>query len=159
VSPVLPESRARIVRRARLRMLFRQAISLVDSLASAEGVSPTQYHALLAIAARSGERGLAESDLVRYLGTSRAHVSALVRGLEEMALVRVWRDDVDRRQLRLAVTEAGWQLLERLGERQVDVLHDFVRALDPTEVREIIDDVVSHYLGMVGTTPGRAVVG
>lgn len=152
------ETRAAIVRRARLRLLFRQAITLVDSLAMSEGVSPAQYHALLAVAARSGETGLAESDLVRYLAASRAHVSALVRSLEDAGFVRTWRDPEDRRQLRLTVTDAGWRLLERLGDRQLEVLHQFVAGLDTAEVRDIVDEIVGRYLGLVesagGPSPG-----
>src|SRR5690349_6403877 len=119
-------SRQRIVQRARMRMLFRQAVGLVDGAAQAEGLSPAQYHVLLALAARAGEQGLAETELVHYLDASRAHVSVLVRGLENAGLVRDWRDADDRRQVRLAVTDSGWELLDRLGSRQEEVLRDFV---------------------------------
>jgi DNA-binding MarR family transcriptional regulator len=121
----------------------------VDRLATSEGISPAQYHALLAVAARAGDSGLTESDLVRYLEASRAHVSVLVRGLEEAGLLRSWRDSDDRRQLRIEVTEDGWQLLDRLGQQQLSVLHDFVGGLDPVEVRDIIDEIASRYLGLV----------
>src|SRR5258708_27632106 len=123
-------SRQRIVQRARMRMLFRQAVGLVDGAAQAEGLSPAQYHVLLAVAARAGEQGLAETDLVHSLDASRAHVSVLVRGLENAGLVRDWRDADDRRQVRLAVTDTGWELLDRLGSRQEEVLRDFVTGID-----------------------------
>jgi MarR family transcriptional regulator, organic hydroperoxide resistance regulator len=140
--------RQRIVQRARMRMLFRQAVARIDGVAQAEGLSPAQYHVLLAMAARAGEEGLAETDLVRYLEASRAHVSVLVRGLETAGLVRDWRDTEDRRQVRLAVTDAGWELLERLGSRQEEVLREFVTAIDPAEVEGIVAEISTRYLGL-----------
>src|SRR5258708_36823268 len=110
-------SRQRIVQRARMRMLFRQAVGLVDGAAQAEGLSPAQYHVLLALAARAGEQGLAETDLVHYLDASRAHVSVLGPGLENAGLVRDWRDADDRRQAPLAGTDSGCAPLHRLRRR------------------------------------------
>jgi len=141
-------SRARVVQRARMRMLFRQAVARVDGAAQAEGLSPAQYHVLLAMAARAGEAGLAETELVRYLDASRAHVSVLVRGLEQAGLVRDWRDSDDRRQVRLAVTDAGWELLDRLGERQEQVLRDFVTGIDAEEIQGIVAEISTRYLGL-----------
>jgi len=131
-----------------MRMLFRHAVALVDSQATAEGLSPAQYHVLLALAAQAGEGGLPESELVRHLDASRAHVSALVRSLQASGLTLDWRDAGDRRQVRLAVTDAGWALLERLGDRQERVLRDFVGGLDPAEIEAIIADISARYLGL-----------
>ncbi|HEV7677809.1 MAG TPA: MarR family transcriptional regulator [Candidatus Dormibacteraeota bacterium] len=138
----------RIVQRARMRMLFRQAVSRIDSAAQAEGLSPAQYHVLLALAARAGEAGLAETQLVQYLDASRAHVSVLVRSLETSGLVRDWRDADDRRQVRLAVTDAGWELLERLGDRQEEVLREFVEGIDAAEIQGIVSEISTRYLGL-----------
>ncbi len=137
--------------RARMRMLFRRAIAQVDAVAQAEGLSPAQYHVLLALAAEAGEADLGQSDLVRHLETSRAHVSMMVRALVDAGLVREWRPPGDRRQLRLAVTRSGWSLLERLGERQEAVLHSFVAALDPAEIGAIVDEIANRYLGLTRT--------
>src|SRR5258707_1167138 len=90
-----------------------------------------------AVAARAGDEGLAETELVRYLDASRAHVSVLVRGLETSGLVRDWRDADDRRQVRLAVTDAGWELLDRLGSRQEAALRDFVTGIDAEAMQGI----------------------
>ncbi|HZS13628.1 MAG TPA: MarR family transcriptional regulator [Candidatus Dormibacteraeota bacterium] len=147
-------ARQRVVQRARMRMLFRKAVQRIDGAAQAEGLSPAQYHVLLALAARAGEQGLAETDLVRYLDASRAHVSVLVRGLEGAGLVRDWRDSDDRRQVRLAVTDAGWELLERLGIRQEEVLREFVSGVDAEEIQGIVAEISSRYLGLTGFSRG-----
>ncbi|HEY2702394.1 MAG TPA: MarR family transcriptional regulator [Candidatus Dormibacteraeota bacterium] len=146
--PVSAAAREGIRRRARMRMLFRRAVALVDRLAVEEGLSPAQYHVLLTLAARAGDGGLPESALVRHLDASRAHVSAMVRSLHAAGLTMEWRDADDRRQLRLAVADTGWQLLERLGERQEQVLRDFVAGFDRTEVEEIVADISARYLGL-----------
>ena len=129
-------------------MLFRQAVALVDGEAAAEGLSPAQYHVLLALAGRAGADGLPESELVRHLDASRAHVSTLVRSLQAAGLVVDWRDAEDRRQVRLAVTDAGWALLERLGARQERVLRQFVAGIDRGEIEAIISDISARYLGL-----------
>jgi DNA-binding MarR family transcriptional regulator len=133
-----------------MRMLFRQAVALVDRLAVEEGLSPAQYHLLLALAARAGESGLPESELVRHLDASRAHVSTLVRSLQTGGLVLDWRDAGDRRQVRLAVTDAGWTLLERLGALQEEALREFVAGIDRDEIQGIIADITARYLGLGG---------
>jgi DNA-binding MarR family transcriptional regulator len=144
------EARERIRRRARMRMLFRHAVSLVDQLAIDEGLSPAQYHLLLALAARAGDGGLLESELVRHLDASRAHVSTLVRSLQSAGLTLDWRDAGDRRQVRLAVTDPGWALLERLGARQEQALREFVAEVDRDEIQDIIADISARYLGLGG---------
>jgi DNA-binding MarR family transcriptional regulator len=75
-------------------------------------------------------------------------VSVLVRGLENADLVRDWRDTGDRRQVRLAVTDRGWELLDRLGAQQEQVLHDFVRAIDTEEIAGIVAEISTRYLGL-----------
>lgn len=148
-SDAVPTSvRERIRRRARMRMLFRHAVALVDRLAVEEGLTPAQYHLLLALAARAGDGGLPESELVRHLDASRAHVSTLVRSLQASGLVLDWRDAGDRRQVRLAVTDAGWARLERIGTRQEQVLRTFVGEIDRAEIQEIIADISERYLGL-----------
>lgn len=142
------DPRAAVRLRARMRMLFRRAVARVDAAAQAEGLSPAQYHALLALASEAGEGDIGERDLVRHLEASRAHVSMLVRSLAEAGLVRDWRPADDRRQLRLAVTDRGWSVLERLGERQEAALREYVAELDPGEVQGIIDEIANRYLGL-----------
>lgn len=143
-------ARERIRRRARMRMLFRRAVALVDRLATDEGLSPAQYHVLLALAARAGDGGLPERELVRHLDASRAHVSAMVRSLHTAGLTLDWRDAGDRRQVRLAVTDLGWALLERVGALQERALRDFVARLDRDEIQEIVAEISSRYLGLGG---------
>jgi DNA-binding MarR family transcriptional regulator len=148
--PVPGAARERIRRRARMRMLYRQAVALVDRQAVEEGLSPAQYHVLLTLAARAAKDGLPESALVRHLDASRAHVSTMVRSLHAAGLTMEWRDPGDRRQLRLAVTDTGWELLERLGERQERALRDFVAGLERGEVQAMIAEISARYLGLDG---------
>jgi hypothetical protein len=55
--------------------------------------------------------------------------------------------------VRLAVTDSGWALLERLGARQEQALREFVADLDRAEIRDIIADISARYLGLGSSDP------
>jgi DNA-binding MarR family transcriptional regulator len=55
-----------------------------------------------------GLAGTRQSDIRRMLGVTASVITRMVRALEGLGLVRRWReDDWDRRQIRVALTEAG----------------------------------------------------
>ena len=55
-----------------------------------------------------GLAGVRQSDIRRTLGVTAPVVTRMLRALEGLGLVRRWReDDWDRRQIRVALTEAG----------------------------------------------------
>ena len=55
-----------------------------------------------------GLAGVRQSDIRRMLGVTAPVVTRMLRALEGLGLVRRWReDDWDRRQIRVALTEAG----------------------------------------------------
>ena len=50
------------------------------------------------------------ADLVERRGMTKSHVSLSVGTLEHRGLLHRWREDRDRRQIHLELTEAGWEI-------------------------------------------------
>lgn len=74
-----------------------------------------------------GDRmGLAQANVVRALGVSRATVSEMLASLEGLGLVRRWSSPDDRRTRRVALTPRGLAILKRVCCR---VMHRAQRAL------------------------------
>jgi DNA-binding MarR family transcriptional regulator len=61
--------------------------------------------------------GVRQSEIRRMLGVSAPVVTRMVRALEELGLVRRWREhDGDRRQVRVWLTEAGERCILKAHE-------------------------------------------
>src|SRR5699024_5966712 len=86
------------------------------------GLSPAQYR-VLAFLSQGPSMGGA---LAERLAVSAPSISALVEGLVGRGFVTRKRDDVDRRRVQLALTEAGAALLAEadgvVGERLTELL-------------------------------------
>ena len=54
-----------------------------------------------------GIPGMRQSDIRRSLGVTAPVVTRMLRALEGLGLVERWREQRDRRQIRVALTEAG----------------------------------------------------
>ncbi|HTQ43705.1 MAG TPA: MarR family transcriptional regulator [Polyangiaceae bacterium] len=69
------------------------------------------------VGSQQGNRGLAgrrQSEIRRALGVTAPVVTRMLRALEGMGLVQRWRErDWDRRQVRVALTEAGERCIEQ----------------------------------------------
>jgi len=61
--------------------------------------------------------GLTLSDMVRHSGRDKAQLARLVKSLRERGLLSTEVDPADRRNVRLAVTAEGRDLLQRLQRR------------------------------------------
>ena len=83
------------------------------------GGSASAWQVLLLV--RSGEWGT-QSRIAEAMGVTGATLTHHLNGLETQGLVRRWRDAENRRVQRVALTDAGAELFERL--RAVAVRHD-----------------------------------
>jgi len=88
------------------------------ALAQAGG-SVSAWQVLLLV--RTGQFGT-QSKLAETLGLTRATMTHHLNGLERQGLVRRWREEHNRRVQRVALTDEGEALFERL--REVAVAHD-----------------------------------
>jgi len=95
--------------------LYRQGAALAAGIAARTGLHPTDVNALrLLDAARTGP--LSVNALGTELGLSSGAVTALVDRLEAHGLVTRHRDEVDRRRVLVALTDAARTLgAEQLG--------------------------------------------
>ena len=106
-------SRADYGELSRFRFQIRRFLHFSEEAARAEGLEPQQHQMLLAMAGLEEEPTvgrLAEQLLIRH----HSAVELLDR-LEQRGLVERARDAADRRQVRAAITEAGWEKLRRLA--------------------------------------------
>jgi MarR family transcriptional regulator for hemolysin len=83
------------------------------------GGSASAWQVLLLV--RSGEWGT-QARIAEAMGVTGATLTHHRNGLEAEGLVRRWRDAENRRVQRVALTDAGAELFERL--REVAVKHD-----------------------------------
>jgi MarR family transcriptional regulator for hemolysin len=83
------------------------------------GGSASAWQVLLLV--RSGEWGT-QARIAEAMGVTGATLTHHLNGLEAQGLVRRWRDAENRRVQRVALTDAGAELFERL--RAVAVRHD-----------------------------------
>jgi MarR family transcriptional regulator, transcriptional regulator for hemolysin len=83
------------------------------------GGSASAWQVLLLV--RSGEWGT-QARIAEAMGVTGATLTHHLNGLEAQGLVRRWRDAENRRVQRVALTDAGAELFERL--REVALKHD-----------------------------------
>lgn len=95
-------------------------------------LSFTQVKALHALEAQ-GEDELSVKELAGRLGLSVAATSRATDGLHGRGLVARREDEHDRRMKRVRLTEAGADVVTRLGEARLAGLERFVATLGPDE--------------------------
>jgi MarR family transcriptional regulator for hemolysin len=110
---ILPPLGLRLARTAHtVSQAFERAMAEAGGSASA-------WQVLLLV--RSGEWGT-QARIAEAMGVTGATLTHHLNGLEAEGLVRRWRDAENRRVQRVALTDAGAELFERL--REVAVKHD-----------------------------------
>jgi DNA-binding MarR family transcriptional regulator len=109
------------------------ARSLAD-LDDAEDVTLTQYRSLVVLASR-GPQGIAS--LAEALGVTPPTASRLCGRLVRKGLVRRRTDRNDRRQVRVALTEAGRRLVDVVTERRRREIADLLSAV-PEDARRSV---------------------
>lgn len=99
---------------ASFRQALRRFLRFSEAAAAAEGLTPRQHQALLAIRGSASAR-LAVGDLAEQLQVRHHSAVGLVDRLVALRLVVRSRAAGDRRRVMVALTEAGSRRLERLA--------------------------------------------
>ncbi|MHB1850995.1 MAG: MarR family winged helix-turn-helix transcriptional regulator [Acidimicrobiales bacterium] len=116
------------------RVLVAVAARSLADLDDAEDVTHTQYRSLVVLASR-GPQGIAS--LAEALGVTPPTASRLCERLVRKGLVRRRTDRNDRRQVRVALTEAGRRLVDVVTERRRREIADLLSAV-PEDARRSV---------------------
>jgi MarR family transcriptional regulator for hemolysin len=103
----------------RLTRTARAATTAFERAMAEAGSSPSTWQVLLLV--RSEQWGT-QSAMAEAMGVTGATLTHHLNGLEAAGLVRRWREDDNRRVQRVALTDAGAELFDRL--RGVALAHD-----------------------------------
>jgi len=125
------------------------AARFAERIASLD-LTPPQTGLLRAVAAAPGQ---SQQALARHLGTPPSRLVALVDGLDERGLIERRRNPDDRRLHALHVTDAGHELLRRIGEVARDHDAAVCAALDEDE-RTTLTVLLARIAADHGLTPG-----
>jgi len=106
---------------AGFRNALRRFLAFSEEVTRAQGVTPLQYQAMLAIKAQS-HGAMAVGDLNAELLLKANSTVQLVDRLARMGLVRRRRSDADRRLVRVTLTDSGNALLLRLASLHLEQL-------------------------------------
>ena len=87
---------------------------------------------------REGVVGTA-SELARELGYTSGAVTRLIDGLEQKGLIARDRDEADRRVVRLRVTAAGDDVVDRGKPIAIDLWNGMLADLDQAEADQFVD--------------------
>jgi DNA-binding MarR family transcriptional regulator len=82
--------------------------------------------------------GSTQSDLARASGRDKAQLARLVKALRERGLLAVAADAADRRNLQMALTPAGGDVLRLLQQHTQRLASRAVRGLDAAERSQLV---------------------
>ncbi len=115
---------------ASFRRALRKFLHFAEESARTAGLTAQQHQLLLAIKGQSGRDWASVSELAHALLLSHHAAVGLVDRCEKASLVRRESDLIDRRQVRVSLTESGENVLASLSERNRDELRALRQALD-----------------------------
>jgi DNA-binding MarR family transcriptional regulator len=107
---------------ASFRYAVRRFVSFSEEAARRTGLTPQQYQALLAIRGFPGRDQLTISELAERLKVRHHSVVGLVNRLASQGLIVRRPGVLDRRQVYVALTPRGAELLEKLAAAHRDQL-------------------------------------
>jgi DNA-binding MarR family transcriptional regulator len=128
-----------------LRRAFREATVAVSRALIHHHLSQLEYHLLLELAASGG---LGQSRLGERLQAPRARLSILVRGLEHRGLVKSFRPQEDRRQVRVGLTPAGMERLTAAQRAVRQAVVEMVGQLPREQLVELLEGALQRYLDL-----------
>ncbi len=105
--------------------------SRLDELTAAHGITTIQYTALTAL---ERHPGLIAAQLARMSFVRAQSMTQLLDALESRGLVRRVPDPSSRRQMRISLTDAAAELLDRMREPAAEIEREMTSALSPADV-------------------------
>lgn len=117
------------------RVLVAVATRSLAGLEEATDVTLTQYRSLVVLASR-GPQGMAS--LAETLGVTPPTASRLCERLVRKGLVRRRTDRNDRRQVKVALTEAGRRLVDVVTARRRQQIADLLSAVPEDARRSVV---------------------
>lgn len=102
------------------------------------GLTPTLYN-VLRILRGAGPAGLCRYEVRDRLISPDPDVTRLLDRLEKAGLVRRERDEVNRRQVKATITQAGLNLLEELNEHVIAYHQRWLGNLGPDRLKSFIE--------------------
>jgi len=125
-------------------------LSAARSLADAgEEVTLTQYRSLVVLASR-GPQGVAA--LAEAVAVTPPTASRLVDRLVKKGMVRRRTDRQDRRQVRIALTETGRNLIDAVSVRRRQEIAALLATIAPETQRSVVD-ALSQLAEVAGEVP------
>jgi DNA-binding MarR family transcriptional regulator len=119
---------------AAFRFALRQFLRFSEDAAQAAGVTPQQHQGLLAIKGFPGRDRVTVGELAERLQVTPHSAVGLVDRLETEKLVTRETSSADRRQVFIALTKRGEQMLEALSAAH----HEQLRRIGP-DLRGMLD--------------------
>jgi DNA-binding MarR family transcriptional regulator len=89
------------------------------------------------------EDGVSQRELSERLGVAEPSVVVMLRGLEKKDLIRRERDEVDRRKMRVFLTERAAALEQELMAVAEDVNHTMLHALSGKDEKQVTNNLRS----------------
>jgi len=114
---------------ALFRRALRRFLNFSGEAASAAGIEPQQYQALLAVRGAGAERAVTVGELAEELQIRPHSAVGLVTRLERQGLVARQRGSADRRQVFVVLTPRGQEMLAGLAAAHKEELVKAVPAL------------------------------
>ena len=102
-------------------------------------LSSPQYHLLLHLYTKGGERGLMITEIANLLICSRSNATRLVQRLEQQELVQLNRNEEDRRLVLVTLTELGVERYVRASALHRAAVHRRFESL-PVELLEQLEE-------------------
>ncbi len=120
------------------RVIFGAVRAHFHDIEKQTGIGGAQLWALSAVAAQPG---MGMGDLAEVMDIHQSTASNLVRGLVQKRLLTSRRADVDRRQVCLAVSAEGLQVLKKVPGPVSGVLADVLAQMDAKVLKRLHSDL------------------
>lgn len=121
------------------RQALRRFLAFSEAGAKAQGLTPQQHQALLAVRAHPGPAGMTVSQLAAWLGIKTHSALGLVDRMVERGLLARAAAAEDRRRVVLSLTETGRRKLESIARNNLGQLQTNLPAF--TELTKALEQL------------------